>query len=192
MPASPTDRASLRKQLIAAREALSPAEHAALSARICKHLTSLLSALAGDTLTFCWPYRAEPDVRLAVLAWLAEDAKRRACLPAVIDKGAALQFRHWLPDAPMAPDACGIPAPVGTELLRPTLLLVPVNGFDARGYRLGYGGGYFDRTLAGMTPAPETIAIGFELARLRHLDPEPHDLPLGWLVTEDGAFRAER
>lgn len=85
----------------------------------------------------------------------------------------------------MVADRYGIPAPQGTPQLQPDLLLVPVNGFDARGYRIGYGGGYFDRTLAG-ADRPVTVGIGFELARLDDVQPEAHDLPLDWIVTEAG------
>lgn len=85
----------------------------------------------------------------------------------------------------MVADRYGILAPQGTPRLQPDVLLVPVNGFDLRGFRIGYGGGYFDRTLAGQ-PRPVSIGIGFELAHLEDVCPEPHDQPLDWIVTEAG------
>ena len=92
----------------------------------------------------------------------------------------------------MTPDRHGIATPVAGDTLQISLLLVPVNGFDARGYRLGYGGGYFDRTLESLDPSPQTIGIGFELGRLQRIEESTHDKPLDWIVTEAGAFRAER
>lgn len=86
----------------------------------------------------------------------------------------------------MLTDRFGIPAPQGTPRAALQAVLVPVNGFDARGYRVGYGGGFFDRTLASLRPAPISIGVGFELARLEDVRPQAHDLPLDWIVTEAG------
>jgi 5,10-methenyltetrahydrofolate synthetase len=69
------------------------------------------------------------------------------------------------------------------------MILLPLNGFDPAGYRLGYGGGYFDRTLAALSPRPLTIGIGFELNRIASIRPQAHDLALDWIVTENGVFR---
>ncbi len=69
-------------------------------------------------------------------------------------------------------------------------MLIPLVGFDAQGYRLGYGGGYFDRTLAALSPRPRTIGVGFELGRLATIDPQPHDIPFDIIVTEAGIFPA--
>jgi 5-formyltetrahydrofolate cyclo-ligase len=73
--------------------------------------------------------------------------------------------------------------------LMPDLILLPLNGFDAAGYRLGYGGGYFDRTLAALSPRPLAVGVGFEINRLDSIQPESHDQRLDWIVTEAGAFR---
>lgn len=86
----------------------------------------------------------------------------------------------------MRPDRFGIPQPVEQVTLDTDLLLVPVNGFDAKGYRIGYGGGYFDRTLASLSPQPLTVGVGFELSRLESIEPQAHDRPLDWIVTEAG------
>ena len=74
-------------------------------------------------------------------------------------------------------------------LFRSELILLPLNGFDAAGYRLGYGGGFFDRTLAALTPRPVAVGVGFEINRLDSIRPESHDQRLDWLVTENGALR---
>lgn len=186
MPSASLDRKSLRKQLIAAREALSVTDARTRTADLNIHLRELLSTLPGRTLGFCWPYRAEPDVRETVVHWLAQDPQRRAALPVVVADDAPLAFRQWTPDCAMSADRYGIPIPQVGQLLQPDTLLIPVNGFNARGFRLGYGGGYFDRTLALLVPPPLTIGIAFELSRCNCLQEEAHDRALDWVVTEAG------
>ncbi len=90
----------------------------------------------------------------------------RAALPVVVQEGAPLAFRHWAPETPLEPDRYGIPTPMAGEWLIPDLILLPLNGFDGEGYRLGYGGGDFDRTLAALTPRPLAVGVGFEINRL--------------------------
>lgn len=182
-------RKHLRQSLIARREALSADERQHLSTHICQHLLILLARLQPLTLGFCWPYRGEPDIVSAITAWLGADAKHQAALPVVPDQPGPLAFHRWHPEAAMQYDRFGIPQPVDRIELRPEVILVPVNGFDAQGYRIGYGGGFFDRTLAGLSPSPVTVGIGFELARLDSIAPEAHDLPLDWILTEAGCWQ---
>lgn len=181
------DRQAIRRELIARREALLPEERQRLSQRIGAHLLALLERLNPASLGFCWPYRGEAELLPAVTAWLEADAGRIAALPVVPDRPGPLEFRAWRPDSQMLADRFGIPYPPEGETLHPALLLVPVNGFDARGFRIGYGGGFFDRTLAALHPAPVTVGVGFELARLERVENEPHDKPLDWIVTELGS-----
>lgn len=180
------DRSNLRQRLIAAREALDAETRRALTSRIERHLLPLIEHLKPTTLGFCWPYRAEPDLTPLIAHWMTGGSHRRAALPVVTGKDAPLQFREWQPLSTMVVDRYGILIPAWGQLLDPAVLLVPVNGFDARGYRIGYGGGHFDRTLAVLRPAPITIGIGFEVGRLESIDPQPHDMPLDWIVTETG------
>ena len=84
-----------------------------------------------------------------------------------------------------------IPVPDGTEIVVPDMAVVPMNGFDARGYRLGYGGGFFDRTLAALERKPISIGVGFDLARMPTIHPQPHDVAMDFIVTEAGAYRVE-
>lgn len=195
MESSHPDRQHLRQSLISARETLPAADRAQREHALLQNLRSLLETLnasnAHAILGFCWPFRGEPDLRPAIAAWLTADTARRAALPVVSDQVAPLRFRHWTPDSAMQPDRYGIPTPVDGPTLQPSLLLIPVNGFDARGYRLGYGGGYFDRTLASLEAPTLTIGIGFELARLPRIAEAEHDKRLDWIVTEAGAFAAE-
>jgi 5-formyltetrahydrofolate cyclo-ligase len=97
-----------------------------------------------------------------------------------------LQFRKWWPGAPMARGVYDIPFPDGTELVAPDAAIVPMVGFDQQGYRLGYGGGYFDRTLAAADPRPITIGVAFEFARLASISPQAHDVAMDFVVTEAG------
>ena len=183
-------RATLRRQLVERRLALSAAECAALSATICSQLQAHFAPLAALRVAFCWPVKNEPDLRQLMIAWLAEALPGLAALlPVVVEPGAPLAFRAWTSDGELAADRYGIPTPVRGEFVVPQALLLPVNGFDAAGYRIGYGGGFFDRTLAALDPAPLTIGVGFELARLDSIHPEAHDQRLDAMVSEAGVFR---
>lgn len=181
-------RRELRRATISAREALTETAHAALNARLEWHLERLLDTLAPATVAFCWPYRGEPDLRRLMGRWLHADAARTAALPVVQERARPLAFRPWRPGMVLAADRHGIPHPPGGDAVVPDAVLVPLNAFDAAGYRLGYGGGYFDRTLAGL--AAVAIGVGFELGRTESVFPQPHDQPMDWIVTEAGAFQA--
>lgn len=180
-------RRALRQAMVARRTALSTAEHAALSARI---VDRALAALAlPKVAAFCWPIKHEPDIRALLTVWA--EAGVRSALPVVVGEGQPLAFREWTPTTPLAPDRYGIPTPTGGAWLTPDLILLPLNGFDAAGYRLGYGGGYFDRTLAALAPRPLAVGVGFEINRVDSIRPEAHDQRLDWIVTENGAFRPD-
>ena len=178
-------RRALRRDMVARRAALSKAEHDRLSARIGGHL--LASLAAPRVVAFCWPIKHEPDVRAVVERWTALGA--RAALPVVVVADAPLAFRVWTAETPLVPDRYGIPTPVVGDFVQPDLILLPLNGFDGAGYRLGYGGGYFDRTLAALSPRPLAVGVGFEINRVDSIRPESHDQRLDWIVTEAGSFR---
>ncbi len=182
-------RGALRSRLIAAREALTADEHARLSQALAAALNPLLAALPIRSLGFCWPYRAEFDVRTLVKNAIARGLT--ACLPVVISDGSPLIFRDWQADSIMIDDRYGIHIPASGEARQPEAILMPLNAFDEAGYRLGYGGGYFDRTLAMTHPRPLAIGIGFELARVASIRPQAHDLPMDCIVTEAGIFIVE-
>lgn len=179
-------RRELRRLTISGRERLTETARASLSARLEAHLETLLEALAPLTLAFCWPHRGEPDLRRLIARWLHADAQRTAALPVVCERDGPLLFRPWRPGMALAADRHGILHPPCGEVVVPEVLLVPLNAFDAAGYRLGYGGGYFDRTLAHLNAV--AIGVGFELGRTDSVFPQPHDRPMNWLVTEAGAF----
>ena len=183
-------RATMRKRAQAAREAAPNRMRAMWEASIMGYLDALIGQLAPRVLAFCWPFRAETDCREWVERWLNEDATRIAALPAVLEKDAPLVFRRWMPGMGLAFDRHGIPFPAHGEEVTPEVALVPLNAFDARGYRLGYGGGYFDRTLA--TTRMIAVGVGFEIGRENDVLPQAHDRAMEWLVTEAGVFPAAR
>jgi 5,10-methenyltetrahydrofolate synthetase len=181
-------RKARRLALIQARIDMPAGIRAAADQALSGHLATLLEHLAPPSLGFCWPYRAEFDARAVVSAWLSAAPGRWATLPVVGATGTPMRWRRWDPQAEMPLDRYGIPFPGDGPDLHPALLVIPCNGFDARGYRIGYGAGHFDRTLAAMQPRPLAIGVAYELARLADTQPQAHDLPMDWLVTESGAW----
>ncbi|MCL2161337.1 MAG: 5-formyltetrahydrofolate cyclo-ligase [Betaproteobacteria bacterium] len=178
----------MRKRALAAREAAPAARRVVWEAAIMGNLDSLIGELAPRVLAFCWPHQAEADCRGWVERWLNGDAARVAALPVVVEQNAPLVFRRWKPGMELALDRYGIPFPAHGEEVAPEVALVPLNAFDARGYRLGYGGGYFDRTLAAIQMV--AVGVGFELGRENDVLPQAHDRAMHWLVTEAGVFPA--
>ena len=105
-------------------------------------------------------------------------------------KAAPLVFRRWTRKTRMVRGDWNIPVPPPeVEAVTPEIALAPVVGWTAEGFRLGYGGGYFDRTLAALHPRPLAVGVGFEINRLPSIRPESHDQRLDWLVTENGAVK---
>jgi 5,10-methenyltetrahydrofolate synthetase len=131
-----------------------------------------------------WPIKGEFDPLPALHRWkedgelLDEPQPRRIGLPVVDKLHGTLTFHAWFPGCPMEEDAYGIPKPKGTEVIVPTLLFVPCVGYGIGGFRLGYGGGFYDRTLATLQPRPYTVGLGFTQGFLDELEPEAHDMPL--------------
>ena len=181
-------RKAERARLLAARKALGREDYVRWSEAIGLCLVDQLSWLTPGVLGAYWPHRDEYDP-MPLAAWHA-GRNGKVALPAVVARGQPLEYRWWSPNVPMAPGpfSFGIPEPVNGPAVIPDLMLVPLLGFDAGGYRLGYGGGYFDRTLAARPVRPKTIGVGFEIGRLPTIHPQPHDIPLDMIVTEAGTF----
>jgi len=177
-------REALRRAMIGRRQALTAVDHATLSAAVRARLEAAFPALSATVVGFCWPVQGEPDLR----PWVIELRRQgtRAVLPVVVRPGEPLAFREWWPEQPLQPDRYDIPTPTDGDFLQPEALLLPVNAFDAGNYRLGYGGGFFDRTLAALSPRPLTIGVGFDFQQVDSIRPGAHDLPLDAIVTESG------
>jgi len=139
-----------------------------------------------------WPIKGEFDPLPALHRWkedgeLQGDALlRRIGLPVVDKLHGTLKFHAWFPGCPMEEDAYGIPKPKDTEVIVPTLLFVPCVGYGLGGYRLGYGGGFYDKTLAELNPRPYTVGLGYSHGFLLDLKHEPHDVALDALLNEQG------
>src|SRR5437764_9347831 len=140
-----------------------------------------------------WPIKGEFDPLPALHRWKEDgelvDARllRRIGLPVVDKLHGTLKFHAWFPGCPMEEDAYGIPKPKDTEIVVPTLLFVPCVGYGPGGFRLGYGGGFYDKTLAQLQPKPHTVGLGFAGGFLPDLEPEPHDVALDAILNENGA-----
>jgi 5-formyltetrahydrofolate cyclo-ligase len=170
-----------RERLIAARLALPAQYRAALAVAIANDLDRLIPAQLGAIISMYWPIRAEPDLRPWMRAMWEQGA--RIALPVAVALRRPLAFREWQRDAPLARGLWKIPYPADGSEVIPTVMLVPLVGFDAACYRLGYGGGFFDRTLAGMTRKPLVVGVGYPGALIRTIFPQPHDIPMDWIVT---------
>ena len=177
-------RKERRRELLARREALSVEERRAGDARIGELLLAGFPMLAGAVIGFYWPIKGEVDPRVT-LHRLRERGARTA-LPVVVARGQPLQFREWRPETRTTPGPMGLPIPQGTEVLAPDAALVPPVGFDARGYRLGYGAGFFDRTLAAADPRPLALGLARAVSRMETIHPQPWDIPMDFILTEEG------
>jgi 5-formyltetrahydrofolate cyclo-ligase len=177
-------RAQWRRDLRAAREAMTdrPAREAQLLARI----EAWLDGAPARRIGFFWATRSEPDLSALVGRWLQADPSRQASLPVI--EGELLRFAPWTPDTVLVAGPFDVRVPDTQRRIEPQLLIIPCVGIDRKRYRLGYGGGYYDRTLAVMAPRPITAGVGFDCARIETIDPKPHDLQLDVAITESGSW----
>ncbi len=179
-------RRAKRAELLRARGALSHEQHERNSRAVMDRLLSEFAGFAAGVVGAYSPFRGEIDPGPFLQRVFARGGA--AALPVVVSRDLPLVFRLWEPGDAMELGAMGIPHPARDRRVGPDVLLVPLVGFDERGYRLGYGGGYYDRTLAAAHKKPVTIGIGFELARLGTIHPQQYDVPLDFIVTEDRVF----
>jgi 5-formyltetrahydrofolate cyclo-ligase len=186
-------RRSERQRLIASRLQMPVADRQRASQQIASGLDAawrVAGRLApGTVVSAYWPLRGEPDLR----PWLGalHEQGLTCVLPVVVEKNAPLEFRRWSPGCAMVKGFWDIPVPADPAPYTPQLLVSPVVGFDARCYRLGYGGGYFDRTLAyldSQQQAFQVMGVGYAQAKIETIHPLPHDIPLHGIVTEEGAW----
>lgn len=180
-------RRETRRRLIESRLALPVAERERRASLALAVLADAVDLTGFSVLGLYWPFRGEIDPRPLARAVIAGGT--RVGLPVVVAKNAPVEFREWTPEAPMTRGVWNIPIPEGTPLVHPACLIVPLVGFDAQGFRLGYGGGYYDRTLAARRPRPWAIGLGLDLGRLDTIHPLDHDVPMDGIVTESGAVR---
>lgn len=178
-------RKAERERQIVQRLAVDAAERTRLSSLVAHHLDAAVGPLAGRTISLYWPFRGEPDLR----PWMRDACGRGAvcALPLVLRKAAPLVFLAWRPGARLARGVWDIPFPADGAEIVPDIVVAPLVAFDPLCYRLGYGGGFFDRTLAAMNHRPRIVGVGYAAAGIATIYPQPHDIPMDVVVTENGA-----
>ena len=180
-------RKAERARLYAARKLVSPEHRKAMAARVSARLTEILGDVSGRTIAVYWPIRGELNLR----PWMVEAHARgaRVCLPVVVQKNQPVAFHRWTPDCAMAKGIWNIPVPAEPEPLVPEVVIVPLLGVDEAGYRLGNGGGYYDRTLARLPGDVLAIGVGQAFARMKTIFPMPWDIPMTKVILGDGSVR---
>ncbi|MBK0398279.1 5-formyltetrahydrofolate cyclo-ligase [Limibaculum sp. M0105] len=177
-------RKAERERLIASRLAVPAAERQRVAEEVAAELDRLIEPRPGVTVSLYWPFRGELDLR----EWMTRAAIRGAsiALPIVVEKGQPLVFRAWHPGCRMERGVWNIPVPADGEQVIPDVTIAPVVGYDPASYRLGYGGGFFDRTLASFAARPQVIGVGHPCAAIPTIHPQPHDIPMDVIVTGAG------
>jgi 5-formyltetrahydrofolate cyclo-ligase len=177
-----------RERLLAQRMALSPAVRRAAGEKIAAGIREMLAERPG-ALGVYWPFRGEFDPR--PLIDMVVGLGQMIALPVVVDKKGPLEYRAWKPGEALIVGVWDIPIPERRDIVVPATVLAPLVGFDRACYRLGYGGGYFDRTLAALQPRPVAIGVGFAFQEIATIHPQDFDIPMDALVTEAGLRRRQ-
>lgn len=177
-----TWRRTERERLLAERSALSSADRQELTQRVAANLDRALERLSVRVLGIYWPIKREMNL----LGWAGARSAEHGfalALPVVAEPRTPLEYWHWHPAARMTRGFWNIPVPVEKTVVRPDAVIAPLVGFCGC-WRLGYGGGYFDRTLAASAPRPAAIGVGLDRMQVSGFRPEPHDVPMTFIVTE--------
>lgn len=181
-----TWRTAEREKLIASRLSIPGEERRRHSERIAAGLDRVLDDVAGKVVTVYWPFRGEPDL----LAWTETLWQRDAicALPVVIKAATPLVFRQWRRGMPVTPGVWNIPVPSEGPSVEPDVVIAPLVGFDPACYRLGHGGGFYDRTLASLARKPRIVGVGYAQLALKTIFPQSHDIPMDFIVTEQSTI----
>ncbi len=180
-------RKAERVRLVEKRKQLSSQERHEKTAALIARLQGLPEFENARKVAAYWPIRGEPDLR-AFMSDLS-DAGKTVLLPVVVAKAAPVEFHVWRPGCAMTRGVWNIPVPESAEPDVPDVVLSPLVGVDAQGFRLGNGGGYYDRTLAAFPEKPLVIGVGFAFCRIPTVFPMPWDVPMDIVVTEEGVDR---
>ena len=180
----------LRLQALARRDALDAAWRIEAALAMADTLADALAFDPGTVVSGFWPIRSEVDVRPALAA--LRDKGARLCLPAIIDRQ-TIVFRELVRGAPLIDMGFGTAGPgPEAEVLDPDLMLVPLAAFDARGHRIGYGAGFYDRAIARLHAAgraPRLIGVAFDCQEVERVPDEAHDVVIPEILTESGLRR---
>jgi 5,10-methenyltetrahydrofolate synthetase len=177
-------RTAERERLMAIRLAVPADERRRFSQSIARTLDRLLGDLSGKIVGGYLPFRGEPDLR----SWIAGLAERGAisALPVVVAPRSPLVFRAWRQGEPLQPGVWNIPVPVDGREVTPDIVVAPVVGYDDACYRLGHGGGFYDRTLAVLPRRPRILGVGYQRLGVRTIYPQSYDVPMDMIITESG------
>ncbi len=180
-----TFRNAERKRLYAARKNQSADHRKAASVAVATQLDARLGDVSGRTIAVYWPIRGEINLR----PWMVAACERgaRICLPVVVEKNQPVEFHLWTPHCAMAKGIWNIPVPATPAPVQPDVVIVPLLGVDEKGYRLGNGGGYYDRTLARLPQDLMTIGVGQPFAQMKTIFPMPWDIPMKTVLLADGS-----
>ena len=177
-------RKAERQRLIADRLAIPSDIRRRHADQIVAKLAAVIGEVHGRVVSAYWPFRGEPDLR----GFMDQVSSRggQCALPVVIERAKPLVFRPWSAGEPLAKGVWNIPVPATTEEVVPDIVIAPVVGFDQARYRLGYGGGFFDLTLAAMKNSPLKLGVGYRQQALVTIHPQPNDIPMDMVITEEG------
>jgi len=175
-------RKEQRAALIERRLAISGDDRVCWSQQIATRILREFAMRRPTLLGFYWPFKGEFDPRGVAEAMHGQGIG--LALPVVVQTKAPLVFRAWQPGAPLVSGVWGIPVPADGKAVLPDTLLVPLVGCDEHQFRLGYGGGFYDRTMAAMPRRPLTIGVGFSVASIETIHPQTHDIPMDIVITE--------
>ncbi|HTJ91883.1 MAG TPA: 5-formyltetrahydrofolate cyclo-ligase [Pararobbsia sp.] len=180
----------LRKALLATRQQLPNDE--LRNSRFSDHVVRVLADRAPQCVAIYWPIAGEFDPRPALARWIAMRSDAYAALPVVVERNGPMMFHRWAPGDPVRNGRFDIPVPEATVEVEPDMLLIPCVGIDDARFRLGYGGGFYDRTLAAFESRglrrPLAVGIAYDVGRIETLPREPHDIPLDIGITESGTW----
>jgi 5-formyltetrahydrofolate cyclo-ligase len=176
-------RRDQRTSLLAMRQAMPPEARQHATRTIAARLDDFVKTGRYTTIGLYWPIKHEVNLLLWADA-LARQSGIVLCLPVVVARKAPLEYWRWRQGEPLARGIWDIPIPATRDVITPDLMLAPLVGFDRANFRLGYGGGYFDRTLASLPRRPMVIGIGHDFGALETIFPQPHDIPMDAIVTE--------
>ena len=180
-------RKAKRAELITARLAVPVEERERVAAQVAEVLDQLIDFALRPTVSLYWPFRGELDLR----EWMHRAHARGAqiALPVVAAKSQPMVFREWAPGCKMERGIWKIPVPSESNIVTPTVVVSPLVGHDPDCFRLGYGGGFFDRTLLALSPRPMVIGVGHPCSSIPTIYSQPHDIPMDVIVTGKNSVR---
>lgn len=169
-----------RTELIATCHTISAPERKRVAGEVANILDELIDFSSTPIVSVYWPFRGELNLR----DWMhaAHNRGGRIALPVVVAKAQPLVFREWSPGCKMEKGIWNIPVPADSAIVTPTIVISPLVGYDPDCFRLGYGGGFFDRTLAALPLRPLMIGVGHPCIAIPTIYPQPHDIPMDAIV----------